>query len=407
VSEPSWAGLEPGGDLEAFVRGEGHRLSDEVLAERLGQAGADQEAIYGLVDLAHDLRAEAEARRNGSEPGAAATESGQASHSWTPIVGPLPPPAIGGLLYPGRRHVVSGEPDNLKTWAMLVLEVEEIRAGHAVVHVDLEMGRVVMRERLGDLGLSDEEIDRGFVYVEPGEPLTDPAILADVETLLAERQPSLVVFDAFTGALELHGLDPNSGVEVERFFRTVVTPFQRYGAAVALLDHVTKDKDARGRYSIASERKLGGVDVHLGFQLVHPFGRGRTGLAKVTTHKDRLGHLPRPKAAEIEFVSDAETGLISWTIRPGENADDEHPFRPTTLMEKASRFVEAHVAEETPSLSATEAAVKGRRDYVRLAVEILLREDYFSESPGPRNARLLRSLKPYREADDEGSSDGF
>lgn len=326
------------------------------------------------------------------------------AHSWTPVdllafeADPPSPPAIGGLVYPGLRHVFSGEPETLKTWTALALEAEEVKAGRSVLHIDFEMGQRAMLERLRGLGVTDEEIARHFIYVFPSEPMTPPAVLADLDSLLKTRQPSFVVFDAFTGALEIHGFEPNSGVEVERFYRSVVRPFQAHGAAVVLLDHVTKNKESRGKFSIASERKLGGADVHLGFELVRPFGRGKSGLAKIVTHKDRPGHLPRPKAAELELTSDPDTGLVTWAIRPAEPADEEHPFRPTVLMARVSRYIAACM--EPPSRNLVEEHVSGRREYVRQALELLIAEGYVHEEGGPRNARLLHSVKPFDEDND-------
>jgi AAA domain len=349
-------------------------------------------------DFGAEFDEEPDVSFNGAAPAAAC-------HSWTPLdllaldVDPPAAPTISGLVYPCRRHVFSGEPETMKTWAAHVLAAEEVRAGSSVLLIDFETGVGATVERLRDLGLTDEEIAR-FVYVMPSEPLTVAAILADVEALLRARRPSLVVFDAFTGALEIHGFDPNAGREVERFYRTVVGPFQSHGAAVVLLDHVTKDAKTRGRFSIGAERKLGGADVHLGFEVVRPFGRGKSGLARIVTHKDRPGHLARPRAAELELTSNAETGRVTWQIRPAAPADEEHPFRPTRLMEKVSLYVGAH-AHELPSRNVVETNVGGKRDYVRQAIDVLLVEEYLAEEDGPRNARLLRSLKPYREADED------
>jgi hypothetical protein len=331
------------------------------------------------------------------------------SHSWQPVdlvalgLDPPSPPTIAGLIYPGRRHIVSGEPETLKTWLALVACADEIRAGSTVVYADFENGGASMLERLRALRLSDHELER-FLYLAPEEPMTDPSILADVRALLVERQPSLVVFDSYTAALSLHDLDPNSGVEVERFGREVIAPIQDVGAAFLALDHLPKAREGRGKFAIGSERKVAGTDVHLGLEAVQPFGRGKSGLARVITHKDRPGHLSRPRAAELELTSDAETGSVTWTFRqPREADDDAGGFRPTRLMEKVSRFVEAHVPEETPSRKAVEEAVTGKATFVRQAMDVLLAEDFIAEEPGPRNARLLRSLRPYRAADDDVS----
>lgn len=392
--------------LEALAAGlpvERARLRAETL-EQLG------EAVTGPPLKLDD---ELELRLRGtlapdapSEPG---SDPGTRAHTWTPIdlvalqLDPPPPPTTLGLLYPGRRHVLSGEPETLKTWAALAACAEEIRADRNVLYIDLENGAATMLDRLRALGIPDEQIRRRFHYLVPAEPMTEPSILADVEALLADLTPSLVVFDSFTGALALHDLDPNSGVDVERFYRAVVAPIQDSGAAWMGLDHLAKQKEGRGKFSIGSERKIAAADVHLGFEVVRPFGRGKTGLARILTHKDRPGHLARPRAAELELTSHPDTGAVTWTARPAENPDDEHPFRPTRLMEKVSRYVAAHVAEERPSRHAVEEAVTGRREYVRQAIDLLVAEGFLGEEDGPRGARQLRSVKPFTEANDHAS----
>ena len=74
----------------------------------------------------------------------------------------------------------------------------------------------------------------------------------------------------------------------------------RTGAAVVLVDHVTKSQEGRGRWAIGSERKLWGLDgAAYGFESLVPFGRGKTGLVKITVAKDRCGHIrqqPAPAA---------------------------------------------------------------------------------------------------------------
>jgi hypothetical protein len=162
-----------------------------------------------------------------------------------------------------------------------------------------------------------------------------------------------------------------------------------------------KAREGRGKFAIGSERKVAAADVHLGLETVQPFGRGKTGLARVIVHKDRPGWLSRPKAAEFELTSDPTSGLIAWTFKqPRESDEEAGTFRPTRLMEKVSRYVEAHVPEEIPSRTAVEENVTGKGTFVRQAIDILIAEGYVEESPGPRNARLLSSLRPYREEDE-------
>jgi hypothetical protein len=61
-------------------------------------------------------------------------------------------------------------------------------------------------ERLRQLGVSDAVLRDRFVYLRPDEAFTsDPAIRGRVLAMLADRQPRLVVVDAFNGALAMHG----------------------------------------------------------------------------------------------------------------------------------------------------------------------------------------------------------
>lgn len=149
--------------------------------------------------------------------------------------------------------------------------------------------------------------------------------------MLTHERPALVVLDSFDPLLGLHGLDPNASADVDGFYRTVVEPLRTHGSAVVLLDHVAKARDTRGRFAIGSQRKIGAAEVALGFETVTPSARGRTGLARIITHKDRLGHLPRPRAAELELRSDPDTGAVSWTLRAAQDATGD-TFRPTNLM---------------------------------------------------------------------------
>jgi hypothetical protein len=119
----------------------------------------------------------------------------------------------------------------------------------------------------------------------------------------------------------------------------------------------------------------------------------------VTTHKDRGGCLKRGKLATFELDSDPETHAFTWAFVPQPEADAEHPFRPTTLMEKVSRFLERQV--EPVSRNLVEEEKLGKRDYVRTALDLLVEEGYIVEREGPRRARLVEVQRVYREGSDD------
>src|SRR4029077_9321307 len=128
------------------------------------------------------------------------------------------------------------------------------------------------------------------------------------------------------------------------FARTVTTPLWHSNVASILLDHVVKKAGERGKFVIGSERKGGGADVHLGFETVTAISRGDHGLYKLIVHKDRFGHLHRPKAAEFVVESDPLTHAITATfvLETADQADSETSgeWLPTEIMQKVSRWLE-------------------------------------------------------------------
>jgi AAA domain len=328
-----------------------------------------------------------------------APEPAASAHSWTPVdlvtigAAPIPEPRLSGVGYPGSLSIIYSEPEGLKSWLELIVCLEAIRAGRSALWVDFEMDGRSILARLRDLGATDEELGR-FLYLQPSDPLTDPAIRTDVEALMAEHAPAVVVVDAMAGCLALHGLSQNDADDVERLYSVVLRPLRAGDAALRIVDHVVKDRETRGRWPTGSQRKLGAADVGLSLEVVRPFSRGHTGLARIRVQKDRLGGLSRPYCAELTLASDADTGAIAWTLRPA--ADETDGWKPTALMERVSRWLETQ--PEPVSRNAIEEHVKGNRDYVRDALDALVSDGYASETAGPRRARLFASLKPFRDA---------
>ncbi len=324
--------------------------------------------------------------------------------SWEPIdLAKLEPrlatlPTIGGveLVYPGKRHVFSGPPESAKTFATYAIALEEIRCGGNILLVDFEMGPWDARDRLREMGTTDAELEHVF-YIEPETPATAEII----ESLASSWTFTLVVIDAAAGAYSLQGLDDNKRGDVERFARIYVQAFWLRGVATIVVDHVVKAAENRGRNPIGSERKLGGADVHLGFETVRALARGGSGLFRIITHKDRFGHLKRPKAAELELCSDPRAHAITWTFSAAGSAD-AGSWRPTHLMEKVSRWLELQPDEV--SRSDVEKSVTGTGEFVRRALDELIAAGHVAERGGPRGARLNRSLSAFRESDLVGTS---
>jgi hypothetical protein len=322
-------------------------------------------------------------------------------HSWHPVdlvaaaADPPEPPTICGLLYPGKRTLLSGETESLKTWLALIMAKAELDAGYAVAWADLDaMGRGEILDRLRLLGVRDSVISQRFLYYEPEGRLVGEALSEFVEQI-AEAYARLFVVDAFNSMLGLHGLDSNKTADVDAFWREVAQPICNAGPATTAIDHVVKNAEARGRYSIGSERKASGAHLHIGFRIVQPLSRSGDGSTKLTTQKDRGGFLPRPTIGILELVSDGDK--LTYSLRR-DRSRSGNEFRPTHLMEKVSDYL-ASCVEPVP-LNNIEAKVSGNADAKRKAVDVLVKDGFAVETSGSHGARLIEHVRPYREVED-------
>ena len=232
-----------------------------------------------------------------------------------------------------------------------------------------------------------------------------------IEKAIQHRgEPSLAVVDGVTEAMSDIGLDPMSGTDVATYYGGSPRWLARTGAAVALIDHVTKSQEGRGRWAIGSERKISGLDgAAYGLESVKPFGREKTGLVRLTVAKDRCGHVRQHAGAKdvmsmVELKSWPDGGVtVSFDVP---EAIPEGTFRPTYLMAQLSEAI-----TDTPGLTsrALYGAVKGKAETKALALELLAAEGYVDVQPGPRGSRLHHPLRPFGidrgsqepEADDE------
>jgi hypothetical protein len=304
------------------------------------------------------------------------------------------------LLYAGKIHTFAGEPESGKTWLLLHACAEQIDAGRHAFYLDFEDDLTSVIARLVALGVDGQRIVDQFHYMRPTEPLgrADWAIYAG---LLATYQPTVVVIDGLTEALTLHGLEVNSNRDNAAFFALLPRPIAHLGPAVGIIDHVAKDSDQRGRWSIGAQHKLAGVDgAAYGLEVIKPIVRGREGLVKVTVRKDRPGHVRRASAGKVvaELRTHSVGAVMEIELAAGDHGggDSDTPFRPTVLMESVSRWLELNPDSPKKSIK---TSVRGRPQYVAGALDILIAEGNIAVTAGPRGALLCRVVNPYRNDD--------
>jgi hypothetical protein len=411
ANNPSWlfdlvqAGHDAGPNADSFARiiHDAYRLRHwREVGERIAQltetAEPDEIDLLALDHLEQAVKA-VEHKGRASSWAAQDLTAALAGHELDPPPEHLRRTDGHALLYAAAVHTLAGEPGTGKTWIALHGAVQAMQGGHNAALIDFEDRASRVVARLLMLGARPDWLagpSARFRYVRPTDPLT-------TETRQALEQATsgcaLVILDGVTEAMTMHGYDLNSNQDAASFYALLPRRItDTSGAAVVMIDHVTKDSDNRGRWAIGGQHKLAGIDgAAYQVKAVAPFGRGAHGIARITISKDRPGHVQGNAlgltAAEFHLDTTTPDAVKAWLEKPNLMPTDDHGEpRPTIIMGKVSAYIEAH-----PECSAAdiEAAVRSKRDYVRRAVQCLVNEGYVEVFSGPRNSKHHRSVRPF------------
>jgi hypothetical protein len=281
------------------------------------------------------------------------------------------------LFYAERINSLFGESGGGKTWAALAAITEVVRMGGSAALIDYEDNANGITERLVLLGLTDDEIAR----VDYRNPTS--GIAAGHERLVADAAHfNLIVIDSTGEAMASGGIDSNADNEVALWF-AIVKRLSRLpgGPAVIVLDHVPKDKDAPSAYAIGSQRKRAAVTgaAYRVDTLIEP-ARGKQGKLKLTVAKDRLGNRPKGSVACELHIKSSDGGVLieAHLSDAAAAAAAGQAFRPTVLMERVSKYLEAMPAA---SKRQVEANVQGKNEGIRLALDCLVEDGFVTLGP--------------------------
>jgi len=319
------------------------------------------------------------------------------------------------LLYPGLIHSLHGESESGKSLVAQYLAAQQIMAGHNVLFIDFESDAATVTERLLMLGATPQAIKEHFHYIRPEvDPRSAGAEMPAWHAMLA-RSYVLAVIDGVTDSLGIFGYSVKDNDDVAAWMRVLPKNIaNRTGAAVAVIDHVTKDNDSRGRFAIGAQAKMSGL-TGAGYtvEVAEALGRGLRGVIVLRVGKDRPGYVrgesgPMRKsdrtqeAARVVVDSTQDPDRPVVTVEPWRGSDGSamvvRSFRPTALMERVSEALEA--AGEPLSRRQLEDRVTGKKEHVTIAASVLVSDGYITREDGPRNAVLHRLVTTYRQRED-------
>ena len=324
------------------------------------------------------------------------------------------------MLYPGLTHSIHGESESFKSGVMQAAAVQVLDAGGRVIYVDYESDPVSVMSRLIAFG-ADPAVLRDpsrFVYVNPELSPLAPGERAAYDRLLSDPA-DLVVLDGVTDALVQFGAKSVDADEVTRWVSEVPRRIaDRTGAAVALVDHVTKSHDGRGRFAIGSQAKMNTITgAAYTIEIIEPCGIGLVGRVSIRVGKDRPGAI-RAKAGEFrasdrtqalaEVVVDAKTTPNRTTVTfqpPAEMAEGTaaKPWRPTVLMARVSSFTEKNPAEWF-SKNGINDSVPGNKQNILQAIGLLAEGGFLEKHVSESGLDVrFKHLRRYVEAEDPHS----
>ena len=207
----------------------------------------------------------------------------------TPIATILKRTDGNGLIYTGRVHSIYGESESGKSWIAQIATAECLKNDKKVIYIDFESDAIDIVNRLKALGVTRANLLQYFSYIRPdgARDANDPYWQA----ILQPESATLVVIDGVTESLTMWGGESKDNDAITKwmrlFPRTVATAS---GAAVVLIDHITKNAETRGRFAIGGQAKLATIDGAA--YLVEPLealAPGRVGSLTMRVTKDRPG----------------------------------------------------------------------------------------------------------------------
>ncbi|MFC8182251.1 bifunctional DNA primase/polymerase [Rhodococcus sp. NPDC057297] len=372
--------------------------------------------------------------------------------SWEPVDvaaalsgGGPPPPVVlrrddgAHLFYAGKVHSVHGESESGKSWLVQCAAAQVLQADGSVLYVDFEDDVDGVVGRLLLLGVAKEvltDVDR-FVYVRPEESFGAVAARDAFQQTLC-RAFALAVVDGVTDSMGTFGYSVTNNDDVAAWQREVPRQIaRRTGAAVACVDHVSRDTEGRGRFALGGQHKLAGLDgAAFVVEMEKPFAVGMAGFASVRVGKDRPGHVRglggswrkndrTQRVADFHLDSTDPTSPI-WTLSPpvnagrtvdvvesdGSGARDGSAFRPTWFMERVSRYWETTEDRAQRSTTKTVDAMMAERKAAnkepkralwRKAIDLLVDESYARREEGPRKTHEHSVVTAYRQTADPQS----
>ena len=316
------------------------------------------------------------------------------------------------LLYEGKVHSFQGESESGKSFLAQAESARTLTNGGRVLYLDFESDQGTVVNRMLAMGTPPAAVRDRLDYRRPDQ---NPALLSELDTWreMLATPTDLAIIDGVTEAFSVFGVNSMDNDEVTTWGRQVPRKIaERTGAAVVVIDHVTKSAEGRGRFAIGAQAKMSYLTgASYSIEVKTPLGVGMRGVLSMRVGKDRPGRV-RPisgayrasdrsqEAAQVVIDStDPERihyelqppeGPIGPAVNSGTHAND---WKPTGYMERVSRALEEAPGGEL-SKTKIRSLVPGATKHVDAAISHLELGGHIGRVSSKQPYRIL---KPFRE----------
>lgn len=294
------------------------------------------------------------------------------------------------LLLSGAVTLVHGEPSAGKTWLAAEAMRQVLTEGRSVVVLDYEGSAGRLARRLVELGV-DRALTEKLYYYRPSHTAPGAVLQAAMS-----HDPALVVLDGYAAGCVDLGLDENLARDSLVLLRHLCRPLAVQGAAVVVIDHVTKSKDERGRWGRGNGAKLGEADAAFTLSVAEYFSRDYPGSSILRIAKDRDGAVgPEGSVAAIfRFDFDRRSEILALAVEVPAEVVDREEMGPLNCIQAVADLLCGRPNEEMSAnaiIGALKDLGKGyRRETVLEAAQRLSQDPDWpiSSKTGPRGAVL-------------------
>lgn len=314
------------------------------------------------------------------------------------------------LLYPGKVHSLQGETESFKSFIMHAEISKALGIGLRVLLIDFESDQATVVNRLRMLGAATEDIGANLHYIRPEVTPYNRTGEWDAWAQLMGNRYSLAVIDGVTEAFAVYGVKSIDNDEVTTWGRMVPRQIaQNTGAAVVVVDHVTKSEEGRGRFAIGAQAKMSYLTgASYTAEVIKPGGVGMRGEIALRVGKDRPGQVrpygggwrksDRTQEVALAVIDSTTDGQIRYSLEPPrsitESLNDSKPVETMTAVCKAIED-----ATTPPSFRTINADVRGSQYAIKESIENLIADGFVRVEAGPNNSMRHHLLKPYPDPD--------